>query len=451
MLGRAWLGFLSHFIRIVNPTTFLILALSSPLAALFSQNPRTGDGPVALDILDLDRDARADLVVANYYDNSISLFYGMGGGSLGAPIDFPVGIAPTAIVSGDVDLDGLLDIIVANSRDNTVSVLHGARGGGRVSLAPAITVATNVGTASLAAVDVNGDGLLDLVAVDRSGNVTSVLDGHRGWGALQLIARIPMPSEPVAVAADDLNRDGHIDLVVASRSAGQVSVLIGDGRGHFSTRKDYDAGQTPVSVCVADVDGDGWPDVVVANEEANQVSVLSGDGKGNLAEPSSRQIYQVGDDPLRALVEDVNNDRIADILTVNGFPNIVSVLLGQGGGKFAPADAFNVGSTPLDLGIADVNDDGKPDIITANFDENSLSLLLNTDDRAILAGDADQDGRLTIADVKVIVAEIFDGDGDSPLDTPRGFVATGAASNANGDTRISVADVVAVLSSLRRE
>jgi hypothetical protein len=398
-------------------------------------------------VLDLNRDGQADLIVANALDDTVSLLLGLGGGSFAEAIHFPVGATPRAIVSDDVNLDGLPDVIVANTIDNTISLLRGVRIGGSVSLSAAITVAADVGTAALAVADVNRDGRPDLITLDRRFGQVSVLDGSRGWQALQLLTRVTTAAEPVALAAGDLNRDGRVDLVTASRTTGVVSVLLGDGRGGFSPRVDYSAGRTPASVCIADATGNGRFDVVVANEQVDTVTVLAGDGSGRLV---STVTYRVGGAPLRALVDDISGDRVADILAVNSFSDTVSALLGRREGGFATALDFSVGTTPFDLAVTDVNDDGKPDVVTVNFDDNNLSLLLNTSDHVVLPGDVDANGRLDAADIRLIIAELFDGDGDSPIATPRGFVATGTAANANRDARISVADVVGVLVLRRR-
>jgi hypothetical protein len=69
---------------------------------------------------------------------------------------------------------------------------------------------------------------------------------------------------------------------------------------------------------------------------------------------------------------------------------------------------------------------------------------------AILPGDLDADGRVTASDAALLVAELYDGDGDSAGGASGGDVASSAAADVNGDGRISAADLAA-LSARRSE
>jgi hypothetical protein len=59
-------------------------------------------------------------------------------------------------------------------------------------------------------------------------------------------------------------------------------------------------------------------------------------------------------------------------------------------------------------------------------------------------GDVDGDGRVTAADIDWLIAELFDGDGDSAASVAGGDVAFGPAVDVNGDGRITAADLAAL-------
>ncbi len=61
-----------------------------------------------------------------------------------------------------------------------------------------------------------------------------------------------------------------------------------------------------------------------------------------------------------------------------------------------------------------------------------------------VVGDLDGDGERTAADSIWLIAEVFDGDGDSLAAAAGGAIASGPAADVNGDGRISVADVTAL-------
>jgi large repetitive protein len=77
-----------------------------------------------------------------------------------------------------------------------------------------------------------------------------------------------------SIAAVDVNGDGVADLVTANRVTHDVSVLLGNGTGNFQPPQRFIAGTAPRSMTVADLNGDGKPDLVTGNSTTNTVSVL---------------------------------------------------------------------------------------------------------------------------------------------------------------------------------
>ena len=71
--------------------------------------------------------------------------------------------------------------------------------------------------------DVNGDGRLDLVVVNRTGLSASILRG-RGDGTMEAAETVPFGCPVNAVAAGDVNGDGKLDLVGLGQA---LSVLLG--------------------------------------------------------------------------------------------------------------------------------------------------------------------------------------------------------------------------------
>ncbi len=81
-----------------------------------------GASPQTARIVDLDGDDNKEVVVSNNLDDNISVFPGLGDGTLGTPANYSAGPGATGVVFGGFNGDSLLDLAVVNSRDSTVSV-----------------------------------------------------------------------------------------------------------------------------------------------------------------------------------------------------------------------------------------------------------------------------------------------------------------------------------------
>ncbi|MBI2957016.1 MAG: VCBS repeat-containing protein [Acidobacteria bacterium] len=211
-------------------------------------------------------------------------------------------------------------------------------------------------------------------------------------GAAQTPASLfsPAPGSPVAVCqrpgsvdVADFTADGHADLLVACSGNDALVVLLGDGRGGFRAAPGSPLAvrAAPHLVAVGDVNNDGRADFVATSHDSNDVSVLLGDGRGRFspAAGSPLTFLERGTPHNHGLaLGDLNGDGNLDLATSNQNDNSVSVLLGDGTGRFAaaPGSPFPVGRSPYPLALADVNGDGHLDVVTPNVRSNDISVLL---------------------------------------------------------------------------
>jgi hypothetical protein len=90
--------------------------------------------------------------------------------------------------------------------------------------------------------------------------------------------------------------------------------------------------------------------------------------------------YPVGNSPRHLAASDFNGDGKPDLAVANNGANNLSVLLGTGGGVFAPATSYSAGSDVRSVITGDFNGDGKLDVAIGGRDVNVLliSILLQT-------------------------------------------------------------------------
>jgi len=192
---------------------------------------------------------------------------------------------------------------------------------------------------------------------------------------------IPVGNEPGSVAVTDLNHDGKPDIVVANTASETMTILLGDGRGHFQPApgSPFPVGHLPNDIAAGDFNGDGNPDLLIPNTQTPYLTILLGDGNGRF-HPAPQSPFATASQPHPhgVAVADFNGDGKLDAVTDSWGRNQVNLLLGDGHGNLiTPGRFFAVGKRPYQrLRSADFNKDGKPDVVTTNLDGNSVTILL---------------------------------------------------------------------------
>jgi hypothetical protein len=365
----------------------------------------TGAAPVGVAVGDFDFDGKLDMATANSVSDDVSVLHGLGDGTFESQRSITVTTStPRSVAAADLNRDGLLDLAIG-SEGSSVFVLLGTGGG---NFDPQQAFSASGSPTALIVADLNRDGILDLIAGRTSICGVSVLLGN-GNGTFQAEKRLSLGGGcPAAIVAADLNGNGILDLATANTLTNDVAVLLGNGDGTFSAPQRFPAGSVPASLAVGDLNGDGKIDLVVANTNSDDISLLAGNGNGTL-QPQQR--FPVGDGPLAVAVADMNADGRLDIIAGNGNSNDVSLLFGNGGGTFAPQQRVTVGARPDAVAVADVNADGIRDIVVLNESSQDVAVLVGTgagtfapqqrfavgnDPRAVAVGDLNGDGALDL-------------------------------------------------------
>lgn len=170
------------------------------------------------------------------------------------------------VAIGDFNNDGKLDAAVSYQGGKCVIIFLGNGDG-------TFGAGTNFGLASQPATglsgvvvvaDFNHDGKLDLAVAEQAGtNSLGILlgDGHGGFTTKTNYA---LGAGATTLAAGDLNHDGIPDLVVGTGTK-NVMVLLGNGDGTFGPPASFAAATNIEAVAIADFNGDGLPDIATAN------------------------------------------------------------------------------------------------------------------------------------------------------------------------------------------
>ena len=287
---------------------------------------------------------------------------------------YEVGKNPTSIVTGDINGDGLADVVTTNIGSDSVSILIGNGDG---SFREPVTLKVPEQPRAVILQDLNGDGFLDLAVANAGNSQISILLGN-GHGQFQKSGTFPAVKSPVGLACADFNRDGHPDLAVALRND-KLMIMLGKGDGTFVQKALYEYGDTPTSIIAADLNEDGLLDLAVTQggQMSSAVAVFLGNGDGTFRGPT---LYKTGHRPLAVSVLDLNGDRHADMLVVNGEMDDITVFFGKGDGTFTKGTAFGANAGPIAVAAGDFDGDGKTDVAVVNNLSSDLSIVIGKGD-----------------------------------------------------------------------
>ena len=226
-------------------------------------------------------------------------------------------------------------------------------------------------------VDLDGDGLLDVLVCDGRLNTVSWIQQVSPGDYVEKAIGGPVPG-PVSARASDVDGDGDLDVLVASMGTvipndnkiGSVVVLENLGDGTFRNRVVLEHVSRVCYVGAGDLDGDGDLDLSVGLFGFVEGEIRWLENRGDWKFASHALLDYAG--TIHALPGDMDGDGDLDILAlvsqdweeIHAFENL-------GDGSFNGRVAYgamnkNFGSSGIDLG--DIDGDGDLDIAYTNGD-----------------------------------------------------------------------------------
>jgi hypothetical protein len=343
-------------------------------------SPPPREDALGVAVADFNRDGQPDVAIPLSYGGhapgAVGIYQHLSssGKNYAAREDYTVGGDPYTIIADELNGDGSVDLVTGDPRFATVKVLLNSAGD--PGIFDAVQSLSAVRVTQVAAADMNGDGLPDLIIAAR----------------------------PLLLSLQNINSLGTFAPPVT---------LFSDPRGEIFR-----------SLAVSDLNGDGTPDIAVADDSG--VSVLfSTSSTGTPAIASASMVYvnaRSGEFPAIA-VADVNSDGLDDLVIADAGGARLAVLEQSGAvaGEFLPASVFDLpAGAGLSVVVADLDGDSYPDIVSGG------SALV-----AVLLQDATRPGAFPeainysapIAANAVAVADI-DGDGLLDIVTNSGVTST---------------------------
>ncbi|MCB0810291.1 MAG: VCBS repeat-containing protein, partial [Flavobacteriales bacterium] len=319
---------------------------------------------------DIDADGDIDLISTSLAGH-VWKHTNLGGGLFATQVDLvATNYAPAPPWVGDLDQDGALDILFG---DNAISTnnLGWLRGQGNGLFDPPIYLGPASATVHVPVVDVNGDGLPDVLSKTYFGAVRVFpATGGGAFGSPRPI--LQAPREYRNVACGDLDGDGDQDVLASVYDQDRLVWFRNGGNATFGLEDTLTNNSGMASYLhIADLNGDGDQDVVFRQDAPNKIAWCENLGAGVFSDTITIALASLSDGE-RFGVGDLDGDGDTDLVLHTAFGQ-VQRFLNDGAGTFTPDSVLHQGSG-RSIKCLDFDADGDQDLLMVISGYTSLFL-----------------------------------------------------------------------------
>ena len=325
--------------------------------------------PKSLQIVDVDGDGKADLLLVDWDSPTPFRFrLQIEGGQLGPEIYFkspPI----RSFIADNLEENSNLFLVTIEQNSGRAQVSHfthepaevlsGAFRRGQFQTLPLNK--TDVAPRGLVWADVNGDGLPDLlVAEPESGQLSVYL--QNADGTLAAPKKFPSLAGVSQICVADWNGDSKPEIFLLSRDENAVGMTQFDKNGHLPFPTILPLDGKPLIMTTGVLKRGAKPSLAIIVDKDGARSLVTRSADGKLKSQKLSDSFKAT--PTTFAVHDANQDGLPDLVLLSPYEKI-KVLLQKSGGDFDEVDVDPPGGALEQpwLASADVDGDGKPELL----------------------------------------------------------------------------------------
>ena len=233
------------------------------------------------------------------------------------------------------------------------------------------------------AADLDGDGLIDMIAMNVPVTGTKLLYIYPGtapgeWASMPIVFSLAAQTQPWGLEIGDVNLDGVLDIITGDLFNATIVCLLGSGNFNYSTIVTSLPGGGGFGLTVVDYTGDGLLDVLIPGSWGGTAVMGRGDGSGQFVADST---LSLPGGPLTIAAADIDLNGLVDLVIPysGGGSATIGVLRAMSPGNFLPMETYPLnGNYGMDsIEVVDINHDGYPDMIHLDGFNTGIQVRLN--------------------------------------------------------------------------